>query len=123
MRKVWNCCPCSCAARGLPVIIITAYATIATAVEAIRRGAMDYLPKPFTPEQLRLLLDRGTRVRRLERHVEELEEQVRAVVPEANLQTQEPSTRDVMEMAFKAASGAATILIRGESGTGKGVLA
>ena len=43
-------------APGLDVIVITAYATIETAVEAMRRGASDYLPKPFTPDQLRLAL-------------------------------------------------------------------
>src|SRR5437762_1856108 len=45
-------------APGLPVVVVTAYATIETAVEAMRRGAFDYLPKPFTPDQIRLVLDR-----------------------------------------------------------------
>src|SRR5262249_20690550 len=53
-------------APGLDVIIMTAYATIETAVEAMRRGAFDYLPKPFTPDQLRLLLGRITQVRHLQ---------------------------------------------------------
>src|SRR6202158_4154293 len=52
-------------APGLPMIVVTAYATIATAVEAMRRGAFDYLPKPFTPDQLRLVIERSERVRRL----------------------------------------------------------
>src|SRR5262249_54938241 len=110
-------------APGLAVVVITAYATIETAVEAMRRGAADYLPKPFTPDQLRLVLDRVGRLRRLQSHVEELEEQVRSVVPEADLQTEEPALRRAMEVAFKAAPSEATILLRGESGTGKGVLA
>jgi NtrC-family two-component system response regulator AlgB len=110
-------------APGLAVVIITAYATIETAVEAMRRGAFDYLPKPFTPAQLRVVLDRVARIRRLESHVEELEEQVRAVVPEADLQTAEPAMRQALEVAFKAAPTEATVLIRGENGTGKGVLA
>jgi NtrC-family two-component system response regulator AlgB len=110
-------------APGLAVVVVTAYATIETAVEAMRRGAFDYLPKPFTPNQLRLVLDRVTRIRRLQSHVEELEEQVRSIVPEADLQTQEPSMRQALEVAFKAAPTEATILLRGESGTGKGVLA
>jgi two-component system, NtrC family, response regulator AlgB len=110
-------------APGLPVIIITAYATIETAVEAMRRGAFDYLPKPFTPDQIRVVIDRVTRFRRLQSHVEELEEQVRSVVPEADLQTQEPAMRQALEVAFKAAPTDASILLRGESGTGKGVLA
>ncbi|RPI85282.1 MAG: response regulator, partial [Planctomycetaceae bacterium] len=53
-------------APGLAVVVITAYATIETACEAIRRGALDYLPKPFTPEQLRIVLDRSGRLRRLQ---------------------------------------------------------
>jgi NtrC-family two-component system response regulator AlgB len=110
-------------APGLPVIVVTAYATIETAVEAMRRGAMDYLPKPFTPDQLRNVLERVTHRRRLESQVEELEELVRSIVPEADLQTEEPSMREVLEMAFKAAPSDAAILLRGESGTGKGVLA
>jgi NtrC-family two-component system response regulator AlgB len=94
-------------APGLDVVVMTAYATIETAVEAMRRGAADYLPKPFTPDQLRLVLERTTRLRRLESHVAALEEQVRSQV----------------QVAFKAAPSEASILIRGESGTGKGVLA
>ncbi|MGO8688476.1 MAG: sigma-54-dependent transcriptional regulator [Thermoguttaceae bacterium] len=110
-------------APGLHVVVVTAYATIETAVEAMRRGAFDYLPKPFTPEQLRLLLERIGQLRRLQSQVEDLEEQVRAVVPEADLQTAEPAMRDALEVAFKAAASEATVLLRGESGTGKGVLA
>jgi len=110
-------------APGLAIIVVTAYATIETAVEAMRRGAFDYLPKPFTPNQLRMVLDRVTRIRRLESHVEELEEQVRSIVPEADLQTQEPAFRQALEVAFKTAPTEATILLLGESGTGKGVLA
>jgi NtrC-family two-component system response regulator AlgB len=110
-------------APGLDVVVVTAYATIETAVEAMRRGAFDYLPKPFTPDQLRLVLDRVARVRRLRSHVEDLEEQVRAVVPEADLSAREPAMQEVLEVAFKAAGSDATLLLRGESGTGKGVLA
>ena len=110
-------------APGLQVVVVTAYATIETAVEAMRRGAFDYLPKPFTPDQLRVVLDRIARVRLLQSHVEELEEQVRSVVPEVDLQTSEPAMRAALDVAFKTAPTEATILIRGESGTGKGVLA
>src|SRR5262249_6552282 len=106
-------------APGLDVVVMTAYATIETAVEAMRRGALDYLPKPFTPNQLRLVLDRVAHMRRLQSHVEVLEEQVRSVVPEADLQTSEPGMQQALELAFKAAPSEATILLRGESGTGK----
>jgi NtrC-family two-component system response regulator AlgB len=110
-------------APGLAVVVITAYATIETAVEAMRRGAFDFLPKPFTPDELRRVLERVVRIRRLESHVEELEAQVRAIVPEADLQTVEPVMQQAVEMAFRAAPTEATMLLRGESGTGKGVLA
>ena len=110
-------------APGLCVVIITAYATIATAVEAMRRGAFDYLPKPFTPDQLRVVLEQVARVRRLQSRVGELEEQVRTLVPEADLQTQEPAVQQALDVAFRAAPTEATLLLRGESGTGKGVLA
>jgi NtrC-family two-component system response regulator AlgB len=110
-------------APGLDVVIMTAYATIETAVEAMRRGAFDYLPKPFTPDQLRMVLGRVVQVRRLQSHVEELEEQVRSVVPETDLRTEEPIMQQALEVAFKASASEATILLRGESGTGKGVLA
>jgi NtrC-family two-component system response regulator AlgB len=110
-------------APGLDVVVITAYATIETAVEAMRRGACDYLPKPFTPNQLRLVLDRVDRLHRLQSHLAELEEQVRSVVPEADLHTEEPAMRQALEVAFKAAHSEAAILLLGESGTGKGVLA
>jgi NtrC-family two-component system response regulator AlgB len=81
------------------------------------------LPKPFTPNQLRVILDRVSHIRRLESHVTDLEEQVRSIVPEVDLRTEEASLRQAMDVAFKAASTDATILLRGESGTGKGVLA
>jgi NtrC-family two-component system response regulator AlgB len=110
-------------APGLSVVVVTAFATIETAVEAMRQGAFDYLPKPFTPNQLRVILDRIASLRRLRSHVEELEEQVRAVVPEADLRTLEPVMSQALDVAFRAAASEATVLIRGESGTGKGVLA
>jgi NtrC-family two-component system response regulator AlgB len=110
-------------APGLAVIVITAYATIETAVEAMRSGAADYLPKPFTPGQVRVVLDRVHRLHRLQSHVEELEEQVRSVVPEADLQTRQPAMQQCLEIAFRTAATEATILLRGESGTGKGVVA
>src|SRR5438132_6625209 len=111
------------AATDLDVIVITAYATVATAVEAMRRGAFDYLPKPYTPDQLRSIFERLARVRRLQSQVWNLEEQIRASVPEADLRTEEPQMQQALEVAYKAAASHATVLLRGESGSGKGVLA
>jgi NtrC-family two-component system response regulator AlgB len=110
-------------AQGLAVVVITAYATIDIAVEAMRRGAVDFLPKPFTPDEIRIVLDRVARLRRLQSHVEDLEQRVRSVIPEVDLVTQDAAMHQSLDIAFRAAPTLATILLRGESGTGKGVLA
>ena len=107
---------------GLAVVLITAHASIPTAVEAMRRGAVDYLPKPFTPEQVRLVVARIARTRGLERRVEELEAQG-AQSPEADLASEEPAMQKVLDFAFQAANSPASILLLGESGTGKSLLA
>jgi NtrC-family two-component system response regulator AlgB len=110
-------------APGLAVVVITAHASIASAVEAMRAGAFDYLPKPFTPDELRVVLERWRQAQRLRNRVRNLEEQVRAVAPETDLYTEEPAMRQALELAFQVAPSEATVLLRGESGTGKGVLA
>jgi NtrC-family two-component system response regulator AlgB len=111
------------AAPDLAVVVVTAYATISSAVEAMRRGAFDYLPKPFTPDQLRVTLERWRQMRRLRNQVADLQEQVRAATPDGDLETVEPAMRKMLDLAFQAAASEATVLLRGESGTGKGVLA
>jgi two-component system, NtrC family, response regulator AlgB len=105
------------------VVIVTAFASIETAVEAMRRGAFDYLPKPCTPDQVRQLLARIERTKRLENRVVELESQLSAESPEVDLATDSATMQAVIDMAFKAANSEATVLILGESGTGKSVLA
>ena len=105
------------------VVIITAFASIETAVEAMRLGAFDYLPKPCTPDQVRQLLVKIERTKRLENRVLELETQINAESPEVDLATDSSSMQTVIVMAFKAANSDATVLILGESGTGKSVLA
>jgi two-component system, NtrC family, response regulator AlgB len=105
------------------VVIITAFASIETAVEAMRLGAFDYLPKPCTPDQVRQLLVKIERTKKLENRVLELETQINAESPEVDLATDSSSMQTVIDMAFKAANSDATVLILGESGTGKSVLA
>lgn len=105
------------------VVVVTAYASIDSAVEAMRRGAFDYLPKPFTPDQLRVVLDRSALVRGLRTKVADLEDRVRDAVPEFDLDTTDAPMRQALDVAFRAAASDATILLRGESGTGKGVVA
>jgi NtrC-family two-component system response regulator AlgB len=108
---------------AVAVVMFTAYATIATAVEAMRRGAFDFIPKPFTPDQIRQVLDKLTRARRLESRVHQLESQLAAESPPSEFISAEPSVQKALEIAFKAAETPATILVLGPSGTGKSVLA
>ena len=106
------------------VIMFTAFASVDTAVAAMRRGAFDYLPKPFTPDQIRQTLAHVERTRRLENRVAELESLVASSEgPEINLETDNEAMQKVLEVAFKAANSDSTILLLGENGTGKSVLA
>jgi NtrC-family two-component system response regulator AlgB len=110
-------------APEMGVVVVTAFASVDSAVEAMRRGAFDYLPKPFTPDQFRLVIQRWAAVSQLHREVTRLRDEVRASTPEADLETSEPAVRDALDVALRVAGSAATVLLRGESGTGKGVLA
>ena len=107
----------------MDIVVFTAFASIETAVEAMRRGAVDYIPKPFTPEQVRQVLAKIIKARKLRGKVAELESRLSSDAPSADLTSAEPAVQKVFEMAFKAAATPATILILGENGTGKTVLA
>lgn len=105
------------------VIIITAYATIDTAVKAIKMGAFDYLPKPFTPEQITHHLKMIAKVNGLESEVETLKNQIKGIVRQGDFITRSRNIHKILKMARQVADADAGILISGESGTGKGVLA
>jgi NtrC-family two-component system response regulator AlgB len=108
---------------SLIVVMFTAYANIATAVEAMRKGAYDFVPKPFTPDQIRGILAKIEKTRVLQSKVKSLESELAAESPPIDLQSAELPTQHALEIAFKAAETPATILILGPSGTGKSVLA
>ena len=105
------------------LIVITAYASVDTAVEAMKRGASDYLAKPFTPAQVRLVTQKVAERRMLERKVEAMQAALGGIDPEADLPTASPAMARTLELARQVASSSATVLIRGELGTGKGRLA
>ena len=112
------------------VTIFTAHASISTAVKATRLGAFDYLEKPFTPDQLRAILIKAQKalqtqgeVSRLKVTVQELKSEVRHASPPLRFSSEDAKTRDEFDIAFRAAATSASILILGESGTGKSVIA
>jgi NtrC-family two-component system response regulator AlgB len=108
---------------GLAIVVITAYATFETAVEAIKRGAKDYVPKPFTPAQIRQVVEQLAEQRELTHRVANLENQLQEAVPEADLETASLPMKAALELIARAAKSDAAVLLRGENGTGKGVLA
>jgi NtrC-family two-component system response regulator AlgB len=108
---------------GLAIVVITAYATIDTAVEAIKLGAVDYLPKPFTPTQIRYVVDQVIARRAAGLRAADLEAVLADEVPGIDVATQSPGMRAALDLASRAATSDAPILLRGENGTGKSVLA
>lgn len=104
------------------IIVITAYASFETAVEAMRLGAVDYLPKPFTPEQVRFATRRVVAAERMRRRVAELEQRALAEGDDF-FATESPRYRAFLQQVQRAARADAVVLLRGESGTGKNVLA
>ena len=108
---------------GVGVIVVTAFASYETAVEAMRRGAVDYLPKPFTPEQVRAAARRVVTANVLGRRVSELQDRLAEAEGESTFETRSPTYTAFLQTAARAAASEAVVLLRGESGTGKTVLA
>ena len=111
---------------NLPVIVFTAQGTVNTAVEAMRRGALDFLEKPFTREQFHRVVARVQRFNQMSQSIERLEREVKeskAQNPELLLDFASPRMKEIMEVLEKAARTPASILLLGESGTGKSALA
>lgn len=108
---------------NVPTVVFTAHASIATAVESMRRGAFDYLEKPFTPAQLRHIVGMVERMRRWKQQVSELEQQVSVQSPSVDYISEDSTMIKAMDVLNRSAGTPAAILILGESGTGKSVLA
>jgi len=110
----------------IPVVMFTAQGSVKIAVEAMRRGAVDFLEKPFQREQFLTVLARLQRLNQMSQRIERLEQ----TVTETKAQSLEPIfdfttpvMREVMDVLLRAAKTPASILIFGESGTGKSVAA
>ena len=111
---------------NLPVVVFTAQGTVNIAVEAMRRGALDFLEKPFTREQFHRVVARMQRFNQMSRSIERLEREVKETKsqsPELLLDFTTPRMKEIMEVLGKAARTPASILLLGESGTGKSALA
>lgn len=105
------------------IVIITAYASIDSAIEAIRKGATDYIPKPFTPAQIKMIIAKINEINDMQRQIEYLKSSLTLSVPEIDFSTKSVAMQKVMSIAGEAAASSANILLKGESGTGKTILA
>jgi len=106
-----------------PVIVITAYASVDTAVGAMKAGAFDYLPKPFNNDQVLLVIKKALEQRKLMRENLELKRKLDQKYGFENIIGRSTAMREVFDLIRQAAPSSATILIRGESGTGKELIA
>ena len=107
----------------LGIVVVTAYASIENAVNAVKLGATDYVPKPFTPDQVRLAASRVVEAQRLRRRLAELQEALDEGAEPAFFESQSPQFQAIVQTALRVAASEAVVLLSGESGSGKTVLA
>ncbi len=107
----------------LMIILMTGYATVETAVQALKRGAYDYIVKPVDPDELLHLISNAIEHRGVRREVERLRENMREIFPKTELIGRSPAMKRVAELVEMVAPADATVLISGESGTGKEIVA
>ncbi len=107
----------------LTVIIMTGYASVETAVQALKRGAYDYITKPVDPDELSHLVSNALEHKRASREVVRLRENLQEILPGTGLIGSSPAMKKVLELIEMVSPTEATVLITGESGTGKEVVA
>jgi len=108
---------------GVPVLILTAFATIDTAIEAVREGAYDYLSKPFRMEEIKLVVRRTLDARRLARENVQYRQELRDRYAVQSLVGQSPAMVEVYKLVARVARLDTTVLVQGETGTGKELVA
>ena len=108
---------------GTEVILMTAFATVSQAVEAVKAGAYNYLTKPFEPDELKIALEKALERKRLREETRILKEQVEERYGFPNIIGESEALEDAFKLAGKAGQSDATVLLTGESGTGKELFA
>ena len=108
---------------SIPVIIMTAYSSVETAVEALKSGAYDYLTKPLDFDELRLAMERAMDHRQLKEENRLLRESLGSHFDRQNIIGRSPAMVTLLETVAQVASSEATVLIMGDSGTGKEMIA
>jgi two-component system, NtrC family, response regulator AlgB len=108
---------------AMPVIIMTAFGSIPAAVEAMRLGAYDYMPKPFSAQQIRQTVARALELQTLRQENRALRSRLERLSGSERFLASTPQTSALLETAAQVAASDATVLLTGESGTGKNLLA
>jgi len=108
---------------GMPVVLLTAYGSVPSAVAAMREGAFDYVTKPFDNDELRALVARALDMTRLERENRYLRQEVASRYAPETVVAESEASRKLLELVRRVAPSRAAVLIQGESGTGKELVA
>jgi two-component system, NtrC family, response regulator AtoC len=108
---------------GVPVLILTAFATIETAIEALRAGAYDYLSKPFRMEEIEVVVRRALEAQRLARENLQFRQELQDRYRVENLVGQSPPMVEIYKLVARVAALDTMVLIQGETGTGKELVA
>ena len=110
-------------AEGVPVLIMTSYASVRSAVDSMKRGAVDYIAKPFDHDELLIVVERTLRRSALERRSEALKSDVEKEYPVNGMIGSCPAMKEITRRISKVAPTDTTVLVLGESGTGKELVA
>lgn len=105
------------------VILITAYASVATAIKALKEGAYDYITKPVNPDELNHLVQKALAQKKLKDENEQLRENIEEIIRPDNLVGESPQMKKIYELINTVAQTDTSVMIQGESGTGKELVA
>jgi len=108
---------------NLPMIVMTAYGSVETAVEAMKTGAADYVLKPFSLAEIRMVVEKELNARRLREENRELREALGKRYDYPNVAARSPKMQEVLAMVERIAPTPSTVLLGGESGSGKDLIA